>query len=135
MKNTTQNWIFSLAKYCFSLQSFHIKPKIRNIIRLLRKSEIIKALKENKIREINLKIEFMYGRDHIIFDATLTYFTPLYRVLSYLPRTFIRKYTLLVIYYVNFLTCPTILTQRSTIFIRILKVWSNKYVCKISLTY
>ena len=36
-KNThTQNQIFSLAKYYFSLRNFHIRQKIRNMIRLLK---------------------------------------------------------------------------------------------------
>ena len=42
----------------------------------------------------------------------------------------------LVINYVNFAICPTILTQHDpTIFINILKVWFNNYVCKISPKY
>ena len=30
---------------------------------------------------------------------------------------------------INFATCPAILTRRRTIFISILKVWTNDYVC------
>ena len=32
-------------------------------------------------------------------------------------------------YVINFATCPTILTLCPTIFVAILKIWSNNYVC------
>ena len=47
-KHHTQSRIFSLAKYRFSLQSFHLRPRIINIIKLLKKSENIKVLKKRK---------------------------------------------------------------------------------------
>lgn len=58
--------------------------------------------------------------DYIIFDATLIYFTRLYHVFIIFTNKFYKKVLLLVIDYVKFLTCPTILTQRPTSFIGIL---------------
>ena len=100
-----------------------------------KKSKIRKALKEKKIHEMYWKAEFMYQvkishyfqRNSNLFHLIVSYFYYIYQEFS------IRKYTLLVIDYVNFVTC--LMTPRPTICIVILKVWSNNYVCKISPTY
>ena len=54
----------------------------------------------------------------------------------YIYQKFIKqKYMLLVIDYVNFGTCPTILAWCPTIFIGIPKVFPNNYVRKVNPTY
>ena len=84
---------------------------------------MIKTLKGKKIREIDWKKNSCAEwRDHIILHATLTLFTQFYHVFIIVNQeSFMRKYMLLVIDYVNFATYPTILTRRPTIFIGILK--------------
>ena len=126
-----------LNKYYFSWQNFYIWPRIRNKIKLLKKSEIGKALKKEKICEIDGKTKFKcrVKRSHY-FRRNPNPFSLDYIVfLLYLPKIFLRKYMLLVIDYISFATCPTLLTQCLTIFVSILKIWSNIYVCKISPKY
>ena len=127
-----QSQIFSLAKYEFSLRSFHIIPRIRNIIRLLEKkiNHLRVKRKENSWNRLKIENSGAEWRNHIIFHATLILFTRLYNVFYYIYQyCFTRKYMLMVINYINFATCPTILTRSPTIFIGILKVCSNNYVC------
>ena len=82
-----------------------------------------KALKEDKIRETDWKTEFMCGvkRSHYIWcnpnpislDCVMFYYIYQYY--------FDINYTLLVIEYVNFATCPKILKGHSTILLVFLK--------------